>query len=724
MMALYEIYKNYDIEIAFKWLDYAIRFGNLSASKKSEEYIELKTKVDKEKKERAEAEKNRLDAIEKEQTKKEKEQTKKEYEEYTNDLSKFESLFIKANNNNSYALSLIVKHFCYKKLSNDLTDVLIKLSQQDNQYAQYFLYNYYVKQNMANDAISFLQSMCDMGSVHLLLKITKYNNFIERAKKEPYNELYAQIIDILDKIDTDNEQIRCYYGRLLEQVDIAKKYNYKYDSKKFFDIFLSLENAKDAEVARYSWKSLASSYYYGIGTEKDIEKAAYYYNKTDNPRGKEIENKLKIQKHYEYKKAVINKYSHPKFEEFKITHKELAERVENVYLRGVYIGDLENELKARNELIDKGVPLSEIYAEVFYVKEYLKRKALKEEQQRQAELKRQVELKAAEEKRQAELRAIEEKRQAELKLAQQNKSATISAGNTSASCAKPVLKKVSMPYKADFNKDLYERHLAELDPPIGYNRIIYDECVKIAKLRASYNCPIKTFGGKVNKEYKTKYAQYVNDLEAYKKRLFELENPIGEKYNAYRRRVWELSDDSEIMYIRTFINNCKEIYKRKTTYDISITPKKYVFVDRENKKLDEQLLVERMLCYLPIYAKEITLDINAQVFYKTVISREYSDLYEEFDNSEYSKMMTWDEFSHKSGYAGDIWQASVNDREAQSNANFKVREQNEKLIKSIVNDMFDKCELFVGQNCTDNGQKQYVEGKVKSVKFDVSFYGK
>ena len=56
------------------------------------------------------------------------------------------------------------------------------------------------------------------------------------------------------------------------------------------------------------------------------------------------------------------------------------------------------------------------------------------------------------------------------------------------------------------------------------------------------------------------------------------------------------------------------------------------------------------------------------------LSNEYNTLHDQFENSELSNMMSWDEFSStKSGYYGDAWQASYNDRTAQSDYNAKKR---------------------------------------------------
>ena len=118
----------------------------------------------------------------------------------------------------------------------------------------------------------------------------------------------------------------------------------------------------------------------------------------------------------------------------------------------------------------------------------------------------------------------------------------------------------------------------------------------------------------------------------------------------------------------------------------------------------------------------LTLYVKAEISYDVVMSRKYLDMAEAFDNSEYSKHMTWHEFSSKSGYSGDIWQANYDDSQAQSNDNAIKRIEKEKIIVQFMDAMLKEYDLFVGENYEFHGKKKYVEGLVKNIKCDVHFY--
>ena len=310
---------------------------------------------------------------------------------------------------------------------------------------------------------------------------------------------------------------------------------------------------------------------------------------------------------------------------------------------------------------------------------------------------------------------------------------SVASNSTNVAKSKVEFKVDRTPIKDDnpYFKELYPEHR-------GW--ILYDEAKAIARLRQRLNYPLTphmppeydSFGYHHSKREREK--QYIKDLNAhkekireYKERLYSEENPLKLDYDAYREKVWGISPSPNVLVGSKFAKKCEKIYNSQDTESnkISIETKSYVFCDRENKSLENYNYVERMLSFVPNYAKEITLVIRAKVTYEKDYSSSYLDAYDAFENSEYSKMMTWQEFSDssKSEIGARIYIDNLNDNYKNSSRRIEAENRRKEEISSFIKKMFEEHIVFAGYTFIfEDNKKQYIEGKVNKIKFDFKFY--
>ena len=149
------------------------------------------------------------------------------------------------------------------------------------------------------------------------------------------------------------------------------------------------------------------------------------------------------------------------------------------------------------------------------------------------------------------------------------------------------------------------------------------------------------------------------------------------------------------------------------------------FYDRDKNRLSLKDSVERMLAYIPMYMPNLTINVHVYMNYEVQLGSTYNDMYDAFHNSEVSKIVSWKEVSStKSDAYGDIWQASYDDRNRQSNYNAEKDMQAKKIIEPYLKEMVQNYFIFAGEKHTDFGNTQYIEALVRHIDFIFHFHKK
>jgi hypothetical protein len=192
------------------------------------------------------------------------------------------------------------------------------------------------------------------------------------------------------------------------------------------------------------------------------------------------------------------------------------------------------------------------------------------------------------------------------------------------------------------------------------------------------------------------------------------------------KRTWDLFESAEITTASNFCKVCAEKFNQKGDITISLKVKRVgSYKDRENNNLFGIDVLERMFAYIPMYTSSFFIDVHVYMNYEVQLGSEYNDLYDDFHNSEISKMVTWDEFSSaKSPFGGDVWQARYNDSNRQSNYNAEKDMQAEKIIEPFIKEMAKKYYIFTGYTMSDYDKNQYVEAMVKHIDYMFHFHEK
>lgn len=762
MMLLYHYYLGINDYLAHSYLEKAYYASNYEAKSYYERYqekLEEENRIKEEQeKERKKQERLLKQKEEKERLKKEKEEqklkeeiykneTKELIDLYKNDLNLFSQLFLQAEKENEEAINIINRCFYHKNLNNKFISILETLSISNIKYAQNFLYDYYL--NFLNDrglAGLFIKQLFDSNITSLLNKILEDINIFDNIKKTSNDELYKVIIECVFNNKHNDDIIKYTEGTLYSHYEIAKNYGYDTNYEKSFNILKKLITSDNKFVQRQSSYRVAKMYETGQGTQKDILKAIEIYEMLGSniyaDKLKESYNKkIELEANEKFRIDLINKYSHPKFDEFLKLYPERGKQIMNIYMIHATKKELEKELISRNKLLNEGIPASKIYEKRNYVSGYLidkaeedKRKKEQEEKEKLERLKKQEEERKQKESLEKIIKIIEEsnqKTEANAKkvdtikeTSNEEKVVEVKTTTTSSTNKSTVL---INHIKNNCDKELFEKHKALINPDLAGNRSIYDHNIMLAKFRASYNKPIEPDKKNYSRgDYKIVYNNYREANTNYQKTIYGLENPIVNHYNAYRKRTWDLFESADIITASNFCKVCSEKFNKKGDITISLKVKRVgSYKDSENNNLFGIDILERMFAYIPMYTSSFFIDVHVYMNYEVQLGSEYNDLYDDFHNSEISKIVTWDEFSSpKSPFGGDVWQASYNDSNRQSNYNAAKDMQAKKIIEPFLKEMAKKYYIFTGYTMSDYDKNQYVEAMVKHIDYMFHFHEK
>lgn len=774
MMSLYEYYKEEDKESAYKWL-------RVAADGKNKKAIEIYKEVKKEEKDFKKKQKEEYILRTKE--------IRNSLSKNTKDLKALLELVIENDENAISLVERCYKYVALSKeeekifstyTSNDYINYLIALSYKEIDKEKYVtlitkLYdknkmpelanefnenksyifddiktrkivediarvssNVYIKklvvsghQETNSESIEFLYMLCENKNRKAVKSVIEY--YIENNKN--IDNKYIETIMSFDGLDEKNDY------RIIIDFAIAKlyKYNFINNTKKILspnEVVLMLEKAANLEneiiIKKDAIYELADCYIKGYGVEKNFLKASQYLEKYDPTKAKDLLYKHNYLKGEEKVRNFFEKYRCKEFDDFCVTNKE---KVDKIIRRYINFNDesIIKTLKRRDYLLSIGLTIDEIFDDTGYLSEIkiaskvkkiedeIKRKKEEEIRKEQERKKKELEKERITKLKVEQERLEQIRRQSILKQSEKVEQVKTSKDINSNIGSKHIQNiTFSMPYKNIMSEELYGKYLKDLLPS-SCGRIVHDECVKIAKLRAEYNYPFRpSIAGISQRKYNKLHEEFLLDVEKYAERLYVIDNPIKGKENAYRMKVYQYPDCANFINLSEFY----EKIKLKTSEIHSFKTGQVKIADRE-QTITSLSQVERMLCLLPLYAREVVVDVYVQMHYKTVSSHKYLELAEAFDNSEYSKIMNWDEFSStKSGYHGAIYLASQNDRNAQSNANARANINMQKALTYLILEEFKKYKIFYRHTYTRNGKTAYIEALVNKLILKFHFYEK
>ena len=590
-----------------------------------------------------------------------------------------------------------------------------------------------------------------------------------------YPKLLKMVVEASEK--TNNPYADYIAAKVYENKEYCSSINVTYSLEKAYAKYKKIENIKDEEsIKKEVWARLGEMKEKGIGTLENKLLAIHYYEPYYPLKVERLKKELEEEKKKEEKKKETPKVEKIIKEETKVKeevkkptkvykpyyeeddYEYIGQRLNNAlelikeypckefedlltsnrYLRQNIIQafmmkpdeTIIKEFKRRDHLLSIGMKLDEIYSKDGTFNETLI--AIKTAPKVVKEV--PIITPKKEVKEAPKVEKVAEKPIVNTVSTQvKTPSSIVSSNNTQASKPEVQFKVDKTPISDDnpYFKELYPEHK-------GWT--FYDEAKAVARLRQRLNYPLTphmlpeydSFGFHRSKREREK--QYIKDLEThkdkirdYKDRLYSEENPLKSNYNEYREKVWGISPAPNVLVGSKFAEKCEKIYNSQDSESnkISIEAKSYVYCDREHKSLNNYEYVERMLSFVPNYAKEITLVIRAKVTYEKDYSSSYLDAYDAFENSEYSKMMTWQEFSDssKSEIGAQIYINNLNDSYKNSNRRIQAENKRKEEITSFINKMFEEHVVFAGYTFIfEDNKKQYIEGKVLKIKFDFKFY--
>jgi len=566
-----------------------------------------------------------------------------------------------------------------------------------------------------------------------------------------------KVMDVILKLDIDDFDIIYSQAKILGTKDF-KSDNFNYDSKQAFEKYKYLEE-KHGLTNKRLCETIAYCYEYGLGVEKNIKTAIKYYKLCDSSRYKILKEDLsgKKQEYIVYDTKTNARHLEIRYNNLQVSkfEKDNPKTYEMIKTRNQTKNKevLEKELIIRNELLDLGYTLNEIYKQGEFnghelkkqklYKDRLTKKRLESIKPKQTIQPQQVktdEPKQVNTIQPQQIKTDEPKQTTKLQQVKTNvlkpkeivQTQEVKTPPQLKQQAKPVVNKENVIPMSD-DDPLY-KELAQYTK----TRIGEIEAKRIASLRKALNYPMEPkmmpeydkYGIKHSKKEREKI--YLQELEErkskineYYQRLYKLPNKIQADYNGYRKKVWRLSSSSQILTVKSFIKQCEDEYNsRFRSFEednkISITASNYKFVNSEDGYISDLRGIERMIVSVPNYAKEITITIKGIITYKKDYSDPIADEMMAFQSSNLSKVVSWNDYAKQKDVATMIHNNTYFNSSQRTNQNRQAKTEMERQaeIKKFINDRFDKVDIFAGRSVEEFGEKQYFEGLVKKIKYE------
>ena len=619
-----------------------------------------------------------------------------------------------------------------------------------NEYAFDYIYNYYLKELNDRALLLNLLSQCTLNNQMYAIKI-----ICPRYTDSSYIISNPKVMDVILKLDIDDFDIIYSQAKILGIKDF-KSDNFNYDPKQAFEKYKYLEE-KHGLTNKRLCETIAYCYEYGLGVEKNIKTAIKYYKLCDSSRYKILKEDLsgKKQEYIVYDTKTDARHLEIRYNNLQVSQfeKDNPKTYEMIKTRNQTKNKevLEKELIIRNELLDLGYTLNEIYKQGEFNGHELKKQKLYKDRltKKRLESIKPKQVKTVQQAVKQQEQPKETVQVQEVKTVQQVVKPKETVQIQEVKTIQQAVKQQEQPKPTNQAKPAANKSSNVIpmsdDDPLYKELAIYTktrtgeiEAKRIASLRKVLNYPTKPqmmpeydkYGIKHSKkEREKKYLQELEERESkineYYQRLYKLPNKIQADYNGYRKKVWALSNASQILTVKSFIKQCEDEYNsRFRSFEeenkISITASNYKFVNSEGGSISNATGVERMIVSVPTYAKEITITIKGIITYKKDYSDPIADEMMAFQSSNLSKVVSWDDYAKQKDVATMIHNNTYFNSSQRINQNRQARTEMERQaeIKKFINDKFDKVDIFAGRYVDGFGTKQYFEGLVKKIKYE------
>ena len=263
-----------------------------------------------------------------------------------------------------------------------------------------------------------------------------------------------------------------------------------------------------------------------------------------------------------------------------------------------------------------------------------------------------------------------------------------------------------------------------------------DELLK--ELREKYNKPVKptyskelhgslrNFEKNIMKEYYEKEDEYREKLlriapiieegksddyrdcyyNAYK---FSKTNGYKHEYSSYYSKIHK--NGKEGISLGLFTTMLESLMNNKYSYEevkVNISP--YV-------KINELYCLERLVLGLPTTLNELKVEITVGYISYSRVESSYLKAYEDYENSEISKIVSWNEYSDssKSDIGASIYMNNYRDNSIDSQNRQAAKEKLKKVLFYEVRNLFNQYNVFYNECLTTNGVSRTVALRFKEL---------
>lgn len=531
-------------------------------------------------------------------------------------------------------------------------------------------------------------------------------------------------------------------AKVYESEEYSSIIKVDYSLEKAFLKYKKVENIKDEEsIKKEVWARLGEMYEKGSGVSKSIPLAIHYYDsyypfkverlkkeleenkKKETPKvvkeeikvKEEVKKPTKVYKaYYEYDDyeyigqrlnnalELIKEYPCKEFEDLLTTNRYLRQNIIQAFMMKPD-ETIIKEFKRRDHLLSIGLKIDEIYHEDGTFNESLI--AIKTAPKEVPKVKEEVKKTIVKESPK-----VTQLTPKEVPIITPQKDVKVT----------PIVEKVA------------EKPIVNAASP----KKTADELLK--ELREKYNKPVKptyskelhgslrNFEKNIMKEYYEKEDEYREKLlriapiieegksddyrdcyyNAYK---FSKTNGYKHEYSSYYNKIHK--NGKEGISLGLFTTMLESLMNNKYSYEevkVNISP--YV-------KINELYCLERLVLGLPTTLNELKVEITVGYISYSRVESSYLKAYEDYENSEISKIVSWNEYSDssKSDIGASIYMNNHRDNSIDSQNRQAAKEKLKKVLFYEVRNLFNQYNVFYNECLTTNGVSRTVALRFKDI---------
>lgn len=274
-------------------------------------------------------------------------------------------------------------------------------------------------------------------------------------------------------------------------------------------------------------------------------------------------------------------------------------------------------------------------------------------------------------------------------------------------------KQTTIPVKETATNVTFSKPKVENKPKLSDEELLKE-------LKAKYNAPIKpeynsSIHGSLKKFEKVEMEEYRKKEEEYRKKLLNvapiIENGNKDLYKDFYYNIYKFGKSNGYKheysdYYNKIHTNGKEgislevfnmlltniMQTKYNTEDIVVEVKSFY-------NIKETYCLERLVLGLPTTLKELNVTLTVRYISYSRVESSYLEAYEEFKNSELSKILTWDEVSDssKSDIGASIYVNDYYDRLTDNLNKQKAKEKLKAILFYEVRQLFNTYNIFYNQ---------------------------